>query len=326
LREAEQTLNQVLVELDGFEPRTGVILMAATNRPDLLDRALLRPGRIDRRVEIGLPDRAGRKAILELHARGKPMAGVDLEVVAGLCQGFSGADLANVLNEAALLATRRGLSEISMELVDEGIDRATLGITSRSHLMSADERWVVAIHETGHALVARALPHASQPYRLTIVPRPGSLGHVRNLDGHDRVIARRSMLIDEMASLLGGIAAEELVFGESGSGAAGDLAQVSEIARRMVRQYGMGEGLGAVSYPETVESGGVLVRTHSDVMAGRIDEEVVRLVDEALQRARNALASSSQDLERIATELIDKETLSLEDLSGLLDGNRIGSN
>jgi cell division protease FtsH len=208
-----------------------------------------------------------------------------------------------------------------MELVEEGIDRATLGISSRSHLMSADERRVVAIHEAGHALVARALPHATQPYRLTIVPRSGSLGHVRNLDGHDRVIASRSMLIDEMASLLGGIAAEELVFGESGSGAAGDLAQVSEIARRMVRQYGMGDGLGAVSYPETVESGG---GTHSEVLAGRIDDAVVRLVDEALLRARTALASSGQDLERIGTELIEKETLSLDELSALLDGNRNG--
>ena len=307
-REREQTLNQILVELDGFEARSGVIVMAATNRPDILDPALVRPGRFDRHVTISPPGREGRRAILELHATGKQLAaGVRLDEVAGLTRGFSGADLANVLNEAALLAARQHLTEVPMSLVEEGIDRAYLGISSRGTLMSDEERRVVAYHEAGHALVGRALPGATPPHKLSILPRGGTLGRCTILDTHDRVIVSRSMLMDRMAALLGGWSAETLVFGEAGSGSSGDLERVGAIARQMVRDYGMSEELGPLAYPD----GG---SGRSERESQIIYSEVRRLVDESRQRAHEVLTGSRAALERLADALLEHETLSSDEI------------
>jgi cell division protease FtsH len=320
-READQTLNQILVELDGFEDRSAVIVMGATNRPDLLDPALVRPGRFDRQVEIAMPDREGRCRILELHARGKPLAsGVDLEVVAGLTRGFSGADLANVMNEAALLAARRGIDRISMTILEEAIDRATLGVTSRRTIMSEEERRSTACHEAGHALVALALPAATPPHKLTVVPRGGTLGHCRTLDSHDRVSFSRSMLIDRMAVGLGGRLAEELFLGESHTGAAGDLALVREIARQMVCDEGMSEALRGLAHPDEVGPDRLPYRRYSEEVARVLDLEIRKLVDEASGRARWVLTTYADALERLTVTLLEKETLGakeLEDIAGL---------
>ncbi|MGH9153573.1 MAG: AAA family ATPase, partial [Acidimicrobiales bacterium] len=305
-REREQTLNQILVELDGFEARSGVIVMAATNRPDILDSALVRPGRFDRRVDVTLPDRRGRRDILGLHVRGKPLApDVDLDKVAGLCRGFSGADLANVVNEAALLASRRELEHIPMALMDEAVERAFLGVSSRRHIMSDEERRLVAYHEGGHALVALALPGASPPHRLTIAPRGGSLGHCTMLDAHDRVLRSRSTLVDEMAALLGGRVAETLVADDPGSGAADDLRRVYDIARSMVCDLGMSEAVGPMAFGDTGPDG--RRRVFSEHKAQTIDTEIRRLVDEAYQRAEKVLHAWRDGLERVAEALLAHE-------------------
>ncbi|HEX2699302.1 MAG TPA: ATP-dependent zinc metalloprotease FtsH, partial [Acidimicrobiales bacterium] len=315
-REGDQTLNQILVELDGFEARSGVILMAATNRPDMLDPALVRPGRIDRKVEITPPDRAGRLAILELYAKQLLLApDVDLSVVAALSQGFSGADLANIMNEAALLATRRNLSWVTMEMIEEGIDRAILGVSSRGHVMSDEERRVVAFHEGGHALVALVLPGADPPHKVTILPRGGSLGHATTIDAHDRVMSSRSTLIDRMAVSLGGKVAEELVFGESGTGVSADLEHVARLARRMVRQYGMADALGPLAYTDDWAERGP---AWSEASGRVIDAEVRRLAEEAGERAREVLVRHRQALDAVAEALLAKETLSAAELTELV--------
>ncbi len=316
-RETEQALNQILVELDGFEARTGVIVMGATNRPDMLDTALVRPGRFDRQVAITIPDRAGRRAILDLHADSKPLADdVDLEVVAGLTRGMAGADLANVLNEAALLAARRGLDRITMALVEEGIDRATIGLASRGRVMSDQERRATAYHEAGHALVARALPGATPPHKLTIVARGASLGHCRSLDTHDRVSFSRSMLIDLMAVGLAGRAAEQLALGEPQTGAASDLAQVRRLARQMVCDEAMSEGLGLLAYPEETGRDG-RQRSYSEEAARVIDAEERKLVEEAGRRAQAALVAARDALDRVAQALVENETLGAQELEAL---------
>lgn len=318
-REREQTLNQILVELDGFEARSGVIVMAATNRPDTLDPALVRPGRFDRQVTVTLPDRAGRRAILALHAEGKRLApDVDLDVVAGLTPGCSGADLANVLNEAALLAARRGFSQIPMALVEEGIERALLGLSSRGTIMSEEERRVVAYHEAGHALVAQGLPGATPPHKLTIVARGPTLGHATLLENHDRVIRSRSVLIDHMAVGLAGRVAEDLVFGEPASGAASDLKQVDDIARQMVCEWGMSKTLGPRVYPDGSAADG-RHRLHSEEAARAVDAEVGRLVDEASQRARAVLIQQRATLDRVVHALLEQETLTGRELEELAD-------
>ncbi|MGI8682146.1 MAG: AAA family ATPase, partial [Mycobacteriales bacterium] len=317
-REFAQTLNQLLVELDGFEASAAVVVMGATNRPELLDPALVRPGRFDRLVTITAPDRAGRTAILALHAKGKPLGpDVDLDIVAGLARGFSGAELENVLNEAALLAARRGLSQISMALVDEGIDRATLGLTSRRTVMSEDERSVVAYHEAGHALVALALPGATPPHKLTILPRGGTLGHCTMLDSHDRVVWSRSMLLDVMASYLGGWVAERLVFGQACSAASSDLAAVGEQARVMVREYGMSDTLGPVALPVSARGGGGH-QAYSERQAEAIDAEVSRVIGEAHDRAVGVLESARAGLDLVAAALLERETLSSVEIQALL--------
>jgi len=313
-REVDQTLNQILVELDGFDARTGVILMAATNRPDILDTALLRPGRIDRKVQVFLPDRAGRRAILELHARGIPIASdVDFGIVAGRCRGMSGADLANVLNEAAVLATRKGIPRVSMALIDEAVDRAALGLTSRSQVMSEKERRVVAVHEVGHALVALVVPGATPPHRLSIAPQGMSLGHVSIVDDHDRTLASRSMMMNEMAVCLAGKVAEELAFGEASSGASADLQRVGDIARQMVCELGMSEALGSLPYADG--QGG---RSYSEDSARTIDVEIRRLVGEAERTARELLASNQVALRRAAEALLEREVLTAQEFEQLV--------
>jgi cell division protease FtsH len=317
-REREQTLNQILVELDGFEARSAVIIMAATNRPDILDPALVRPGRFDRQVTIAPPDRAGRRAILALYAHGKRLDDdVDLDAVAGITRGFSGADLANVLNEAALLAARRGSPAVAMAMVEEGIERAYLGVASRGVLLSDEERTMVAYHEAGHALVADALTGTASPHKLSIVPRGGALGRCTAFEVHDRVVLSRPVMIDQMAALLGGWVAEKLVFGHTGSGVGTDLERVGEMARRMVRQYGMSDELGALDYPDEVRHGGAQHRSHSEAVARAIDTEVRHLVDEAGDRARTVLSGSRPHLDAVARALIAHETLSGDDLRAI---------
>jgi len=314
-REAAQTLNQILVELDGFEARTGVIVMGATNRLDILDPALIRPGRFDRQITISPPDRAGRLAILALHAAGSPLApDVELEAVAALTRGFSGADLANVLNEAALLATRRGLVEIPMELVEEGIDRASIGLSSRGTLMSEAEREIIAYHEAGHALVTLAIPGTELPRKLTIVPRGQTLGYCTVIDTVDRVVCSESMLMDQMAALLGGRAAEELVLGTRASASAADLQRVGEIARHMVCELGMSDSLGPLEYGNR-GGGGHQPQAHSEEAARTIDSEARRLVEEAHARARAILTASRTTLDRVAQALLERETLSGQELA-----------
>ncbi len=317
-RETEQALNQILVEMDGFLVRNGVIVMAATNRPDLLDSALVRPGRFDRKVVIAVPDRAGRRAILGLHARGKPMASdVELDVLAGLTQGMAGADLANLMNEAALLAARRHFREISMSHIEEAFDRATIGLASRRSFLPQEERRAVAYHEAGHALVARALPGATPPHKLTIVSRGVTLGHCQSLDTHDRISFSRSMLVDLMAVGLAGRIAETIVLGDSRSGSASDLAQVRRLAHQMVCDEAMGEGLGLLAYPQQLGRDGCL-RAYSEEAARMIDAEERKLVEEAGQRAHRVLITSRDSLERVVEALLEQETLSATELEILV--------
>lgn len=310
-RETDQALNQVLIEMDGFAGSSGVIVVGATNRPDLLDPALLRPGRFDRQVAMSAPDRKARQAILAIHARGKPLAAdVDLDALAGLTRGMMGADLAGLCNEAAIVAARRGVKEITSEIVEEAFDRVSLGLVSRGTVLSDEERLSVAYHEAGHALVARALPGASPPHKITIVPRGGTLGHCRSVDGHDRVTYTRSALVDLIAVSLGGRLAELLVFGEASGGSASDLANARRIARQMVRDEAMGEGSELLAWPES--SVGM-----SQAAAGAVEEAERGIIVEATDRARGVLVGSREVLDRVAAALLESETLTAADIERL---------
>ena len=313
-REMEQTLNQILIELDGFGQRPGVVVIAATNRADMLDPALVRPGRFDRQITIDLPDQAGRRAILDVHCRHKRLAAdVDLDRVASLTRGLSGADLANVVNEAALLAGRRRSKEIDMGLVEEGIDRALAGVGSGS-IMSDEERRAVAYHEGGHALVSRALSTDTVVHKLSIVPRGRRLGAAWLPESSDRLLYPRSVLIERMATLLAGRAAEEMVLGESSGGASDDLARVGEIARRMVCDFGMSERVRALAFGHDGNSQSSLL---SDETVRLIDSEVSRLVDEAEELVRSVLVASRDALDRVAGALLERETLTLAEVEEL---------
>ncbi len=309
-REREQTLNQILVELDGFEARAGVIVMAATNRPDILDPALVRPGRFDRQVAIDPPDRSGRLAILEIHAKGKPLAhDVDLQAVARMTQGFSGADLANVINEATLLTARKGLREVSPAVLEHAVERVMLGVGQRREVLSERERQITAYHEAGHALVGRALPQASSPHKLSIIPRGRRAGYVWSVDEEERAVHSRSALIDRMAAMLGGRAAEQLVFGEPGSGAADDLARVNDLARMMVCELGMAEALPDLTFCD----GHAGSPRYSEEEVRVIGAEVRRLIGEARERARQVLVASRNVLDETAAALLEHETLSADE-------------
>ena len=308
--ERHQTLNQILVELDGFSQRAGIVVIAATNRLDTLDSALVRPGRFDRHVLVDLPDLRARRAILALHAAAKPLAAdADLDAVARLTQGMGGADLANVMNEAALLAARRGAAAITMATLDEAIERASLGIGG-AHAMTPEDRRLVAYHEAGHGLVAMALPGGKILHRITIIPRARTLGAAWVLESGDRVTLTHSLLLERMAMMLGGRAAERVVFGEVGDVAGADLVAVTEIAHRMVGELGMSDAIGALSYGE-----GRGARRPSEDTARVIDLEVRRLVDEAEAMAVGVLTRSRGALNRVAEALLERETLTLAEVA-----------
>ena len=315
--ERENTLNQILVELDGFSPRTGVIIMAATNRPDLLDPALVRPGRFDRQVTIDLPDHRGRLAILEMYARRRKVApDVDLNGLAGVTAGSSGADLANLVNEAALLAARQGLPHLTRAVLDEALDRAFLGVASRGNVMTAAERRIVAYHEAGHALVTRALPGAGTLHKVSAATRGHALGLAWNHEDSDRVVYTRSAFIDKIAALLGGRVAEELIFQDPGSGASSDIRYATQLARKMVREYGMGGSLGLIAYTDELGPDG-RNRPYSEDTAAKVDGEVRTIVDEAYRLSRQVLERSRAALDAVAQALIEREVLTGADVDGL---------
>ena len=324
--EREQTLNQLLVEMDGFDTKAGVILMAATNRPDILDPALLRPGRFDRQVVIDRPDLEGRRAILAVHARGKPLdPDVELDVVARRTPGFTGADLANVLNEAALLAARREKRAITTSELEEAIDRVLAGPERKTRLIGEREKRIIAYHEAGHALVAHVLPNADPVHKISIIPRGRALGYTQTLPTEDRFLVTRSAMIDELAMLLGGRVAEEMVIGDITTGAQNDLERATKVARGMVTEYGMSDTLGPLTLGQ--RQGEVFLgrdfATHpdySDQVAFEIDTEVRRLIDEAHDEALEILQAERPKLDEIAAALMERETIDKEDLIRLLDG------
>jgi len=316
-REREQTLNQILIELDGFRERDGVIVMAATNRPDILDDALVRAGRFDRQITVDLPDRTGRHDILKVHVGTKPLAAdVDLDAIAGITRGLSGADLANIMNEAALLSARRSRGEISMAIMEQAVERSTMGI-GRAHVLTDTERRSLAVHEAGHIVVARAVPEGRLPHMVSIIPSGRSLGRVWLIDTHDRVMQTRTGMIDEMAIFLGGRAAEELVYGDAGSGASSDVAEVGRIARSMVREEGMSDALGPIGY--AADRNGRAV-DYSQYTARMIDEEARKLVREAEDRADAVLSASRDLLDRLTAALLESETLTSTQIEELADG------
>jgi len=321
--EREQTLNQLLVEMDGFDVRTGVILMAATNRPDILDPALLRPGRFDRQIVIDRADLKGREQILNVHARGKPLAkDVDLEVLARRTPGFTGADLANVVNEGALLSARRGRKDISMDEMEEAIERVIAGPQRKSRIISEREKRVIAYHEAGHALVSWALPNANPVHKVSIISRGRALGYTLTLPLEDRFLVSRSELIDELAMLLGGRVAEELVFQDPTTGAGDDLERATKTARKMVCEYGMSEKLGPMSLGEKVDQPflGRDLSAHPDYsehVAAEIDEEIRRLIDEAHEEAWTICNTYRTQLDSMVDALIEKETIEKKEVEEL---------
>ncbi|UWP83396.1 ATP-dependent zinc metalloprotease FtsH [Dactylosporangium fulvum] len=319
--EREQTLNQLLVEMDGFDTKGGVILIAATNRPDILDPALLRPGRFDRQIAVDRPDMEGRKAILRVHAKGKPFTpDVDLDSVARRTPGFTGADLANVINESALLAARNDKRAITNDYLEEAIDRVIAGPERRTRVMSEHEKKVTAYHEGGHALVAWALPHSAPVHKVTILSRGRSLGHTLVLPTEDKYTQTRSEMIDTLAYALGGRAAEELVFHEPTTGAGNDIEKATALARAMITEYGMSAKLGAVKYG-TGEGEPFLGRTmgherdYSEKVAAEIDGEVRSLIEIAHDEAWEILVEYRDVLDTIVEELMEKETISQNDMA-----------
>ena len=322
--EREQTLNQILVEMDGFDTDTKVIVIAATNRPDILDPALLRPGRFDRRVVLDRPDMNGRKAILEVHVRGKPLAeDVDLMELARQTPGFSGADIENLVNEAAILAARRNKKAIHMEELREAVERVIAGPERKSRLISEEEKNIIAHHEAGHALVMRHLPKADPVHKVSIVSRGMALGYTMHLPEDDRYLQGRTKFEDELAGLLAGRAAEELVFGDVTTGASSDLEQATKLARAMITQYGMSELLGPRTFgqkEELIFLGREIAeqRDYSEEVARQIDTEVKRLVDTAYERAMKILKEHRAKLEELAKRLIEVETLEGAELEALL--------
>jgi cell division protease FtsH len=322
--EREQTLNQILVEMDGFDTDTKVIVVAATNRPDILDPALLRPGRFDRRVVLDRPDMNGRKEILEVHVRGKPLAQeVDLMELARQTPGFSGADIENLVNEAAILAARRNKKAITMDELKEAVERVIAGPERKSRLISAEEKNIIAHHEAGHALAIRHLPKADPVTKVSIVSRGMALGYTMNLPEDDRYLQARGKFEDEIAGALAGRAAEELVFGEITTGSSSDLEKTTKIARAMVTQYGMSELLGPRTFgqkEELIFLGREITeqRDYSEDVARQIDTEVKRIIDTAYGRAMSILKEHRDKLDQLAKRLIEVETLEGPELQALL--------
>ncbi len=324
--EREQTLNQLLVEMDGFELKDNIILIAATNRPDILDPALLRPGRFDRQIVVDRPDRIGRRKILEVHAKGKPIAPeIDLDTLAAGTPGFTGADLANLVNEAALLAARRGKKTIEQEELEEGIMRVIAGPEKKTRLLSEEERKITAYHELGHAIVGHYLEHTDEVHKISIISRGQALGYTISLPREDRYLTTKTALMHQLAAILGGRAAEELVFQEVTTGAANDLEKVTSTAKQMIMRYGMSEKLG----PR------VLGRNHdmpflgremgnepdySEEIAREIDDEIRRVIEEAHDLAVTVLKEHMNDLHRLSGILIERETIDKDQFERLLAG------
>jgi cell division protease FtsH len=324
--EREQTLNQLLVEMDGFEMKDNIILIAATNRPDILDPALLRPGRFDRQIVVDRPDRKGRAKILEVHTRGKPLAKeIDLDALAGQTPGFTGADLANLINEAALLTARSARREITMDELEEGIMRVIAGPEKKTRVMSEKERLVTAYHELGHAIVGHVLPNCDPVHKISIISRGQALGYTISLPEEDKFLTTRAQLTETMAMTLGGRAAEEIVFGEITTGASNDLEKVTETAKQMVMRYGMSERLGPRVFGHD-SSQPFLGRDmssepdYSDEIAREIDDEIRRIVEEAHQTAKDILVEHREGLDRISKLLLERETIDAEAFAKLLAG------
>ena len=322
--EREQTLNQLLVEMDGFDPNQGVILIAATNRPDVLDPALLRPGRFDRRIVVDTPDATGRQAILEVNVRGKPLSdNVDLGNIARRTPGFSGADLANLANEAALLAARRDKKSVEMDDFADSIDRVIAGPERKSRLLGEEEKRIVAYHEVGHGLVSEMLPKADQVHKISILPRGLALGYVMQLPTQDKYLTTRSELLDHISGRLAGRVAEEIVFGEVSTGDNDDIDRAAELARAMVCEYGMSEELGPLTFGrrhgnpflgrDIVED-----RNYSEQIAQSIDREVRKIVDTAYERARELITAHLQKIDEIVKVLLEKETLERDEFLALM--------
>jgi cell division protease FtsH len=326
--EREQTLNQLLVEMDGFDTNTHVIVIAATNRPDVLDPALLRPGRFDRHVVLDRPDIRGRRAILDVHARNKPLdSTVDLDVLARQTPGFSGADLANLINEAAILAARANKKVIGMEELEEAISRVIAGPERKSRRITDREKEIVAYHETGHALVMKALPHTDPVHKITIIARGMAGGWVMSLPEEDEYMESRDKLMDEIAGALGGRVAEEIVFGDITSGAESDINKVTQIARRMVTQWGMSEKLGPVKMgnkEELVFLGRDLgeQRNYSEEVAAIIDEEVRNIINHGYQTAKQILTKQRTLMDAVVERLKVEETLSGKQLDEIIAGHQ----
>lgn len=323
--EREQTLNQLLVEMDGFDPNSGVILMAATNRPDVLDPALTRPGRFDRRIIVDNPDAKGRLEILNVHIKGKPLANdVNIDLLSRRTAGFSGADLANLVNEAALLAARRNKQQITADEFDESIERVVAGPERKSRIIQDREKAVLAYHEVGHALLGKLLPNTDSPTKVTILPRGMALGYTLTLPTEDRFLMSKSQMIDEITVLLGGRVAEQVVFNEVTTGAQNDLERCTSIARRMVCDFGMSEELGPLTLGH--KSGPVFLgrdinedRNYSEEVAAKIDVEIRRIVDSSYDHATRLLTEHRETMDRIVNVLLEKETISGEELDRIIN-------
>jgi cell division protease FtsH len=324
--EREQTLNQLLVEMDGFEANESIIIMAATNRPDILDPALLRPGRFDRQIVVDRPDREGRKAILGVHSKGKPLAHeLDLDTLAAQTAGFTGADLANLMNEAALLAARRHKKLIGMEELEEAVLRVIAGPEKKSRILSDDEKLITAYHETGHALVAHYLPNADPVHKISIISRGQALGYTITLPTEDKFMVKKKEIIDKLAHMLAGRVAEEIRFDDITTGASNDLQRATETARRMITQYGMSANLGPLTFGHDPAQPFVgrdygMGQEYSDETAEKIDAEIRRVVDEAYQMASDILIEHRGELDMMSQLLIERETIDREEFEALLDG------
>ena len=322
--EREQTLNQLLVEMDGFASNEGIIIIAATNRPDVLDPALLRPGRFDRQIVVDKPDVRGREAILKVHTKGKPIAeDANLDVLARRTPGFTGADLSNLVNEAALLAARRNKKKIFMAEMEEAIERVLAGPERKSHVMTDEEKRLTAYHEGGHTLVGLLLEHADPVHKVTIIPRGRAGGYMLSLPKEDRSYRTRSELFDRIKVALGGRVAEEVVLGEISTGASSDIQQATQIIRSMIMQYGMSESIGPIAYGE--ENHQVFLgrdfnrdRNYSEEVAGEIDREVRRYIEEAYEACRVLITENREKLDRIAEALLERETLNAAELEELM--------
>jgi cell division protease FtsH len=327
--EREQTLNQLLVEMDGFSVNEGIIVIAATNRPDILDPALLRPGRFDRHITVGIPDIKGREEILKIHARNKPLApDVSLQVLARRTPGFTGADLENLMNEAALLAARRGLKQITMAELEEAITRVIAGPEKRSRIMSEKDKKLVAYHEAGHAVVAKLLPNTPPVHEVTIIPRGRAGGYTMLLPEEDKYYMSKSEMMDEIVHLLGGRVAESLVLNDISTGAQNDIERATSIARKMVTEYGMSDRLGPMTFgtkSEEVFLGRDLGRTrnYSEEVAAEIDREIKRIIEEAYKRAESLLKGNIEKLHRVAKALIEREKLNGEEFEKVFNGEDI---